>query len=111
VVSLLDGRHTVRLEVAKPQRNAYNGTDVRYAAPVRVVCSVQPLRAEEASALGVTPDTAYRVIARKWLGGPYSRVTFNGRPFFQHGETLHHTMSPRTAHDTAVILAQTAKVQ
>ena len=89
----------------------YNGRDVTYARPVSVRCSVQPLSTDEATALGVTINTACTVIARSWPGGPYSRVTWQGRQWYQHGETAQHRMSPRTAHDRAVVLAQTAVVR
>ena len=110
-MSLLDrGPHVVQVETATPGKGIYNERTFTYAAPVVVRCSVQPVRAEEAAVFGVTPDTAYRVRCRSWPGGMYSRVTWQGRTWFQHGETQHHTMSPRTAHDAALIVAQAAEV-
>jgi hypothetical protein len=111
-VSLLDrARHWVLVEPAVVSVGAYNEQVVSYGAAVRVPCAVQPLRAEEAVGLGVTADTAYKVIARDWPGSLHSRVTWLGRTWFQHGETLHHTMSPRTQHDVAIIEAADAEVR
>lgn len=111
-MSLLDrGPHLVQVEVAHAGVDAYNDTKITYAEPVEVRCSVQPVRAEEAAGLGVTPDTAYKVLCRSWPGSIRSKVTWRGRTWFQHGETLHHGMSPRTAHDVAVIVALSAEVK
>lgn len=109
-MSLLDGRQVAKVEVATLVPNAYNGGDITYASPVSVRCSVQPLSSDEATALGIQIDTAYTVFARRWPGGPYSRVTWDGRQWFQHGEAARRRMGRATQHDRAIILAQTAPV-
>ncbi len=113
-MSLLDrGPHTVTLRLAVPVKGAYNETIRTYPDPLITVggCSVQPLRAEEVTSLGLQVDTAYRVICRYWPGGPDSKVEWDGRTWFQYGETLHATTGRRTRHDKAVIVAQSAEVK
>jgi hypothetical protein len=111
-MSLLDrATHWVSVETAVRSTGEYGEDKVSYAAPVQVGCFVQPVRAEEANGLGVQADTAYKVIARDWPGGIHSRITWLGRTWFQHGETLHHTMSARTRHDVAIIEAADAEVR
>ncbi len=108
---LINARHWVLVEPAVAGVGFYKEPTVTYGPAVSVSCAVQPLRAEEAVGLGVTADTAYKVIAKDWPGSLHSRVTWLGRTWFQHGETLHHTMSPRTQHDVAIIEAADAEVR
>jgi hypothetical protein len=108
---LSNARHWVSVEPALSGKGAYGEQTVTYGPAVAVSCSVQPIRAEEAVGLGVQADTAYKVIARDWPGSLHSRVTWLGRTWFQHGETLHHTMSPRTQHDVVIIEAADAEVR
>jgi len=106
-MSLLDrGPHTVLVELAQPG-DAW--TKQTYAPPVSMRCKITPLRAEDAAALGL--DTALRVTARAWPGGPRSRITWQGRYWYQRGETLSHTTSPRTRHDTATLVSNAAEVK
>jgi len=111
-MSLLDrARHWVLVESAVSGVGEYGEDTVTYGPAVSVACAVQPVRAEEANGLGVQADTAYKVIARDWPGGIHSRVTWLGRTWFQHGETLRHSMSARTQHDVAIIEAASAGVR
>lgn len=111
-MTLLDrARHWVSVETATSTVGAYGEDTVTYGPALPVQCAVQPVRAEEANGLGVQADTAYKVIARDWPGGIHSRVTWLGRTWFQHGETLRHTMSARTQHDVAIIEAADAEVR
>lgn len=108
---LSNARHWVSVEPAIAGAGKYGEQTVTYGAAVSVACAVQPLRAEEAVGLGVTVDTAYKILAKSWPGSVHSRVTWLGRTWFQHGETLHHTMSPRTQHDVVIIEAADAEVR
>lgn len=103
--------HSVSVALAVTTLDKYNGDAITYPSSITVRCAVQPLSADEAAGLGVSPSTSYRVIARSWPGGMLSRVIWDGRTFFQRGETLHRSMSPRTKHDYAVLVSNVAEVK
>lgn len=109
-MSLLDrGPHTVTVVPQIVVQDRYGETTAD-GTPVPVRCSVQPMSADETSAAGLQVETAYRVIARDWPGGPYSRVEWDGRVWDQQGEPKRYGMSERTRHVDVVITARGAEV-
>lgn len=106
MVNLLDNPpHLVTVEPMTTTVDSASGNDVAYYLPaVSVRCSVQPMTTAEVTAWGLTGRTAYSVRCRSWPGNLGARVTWNGHQWRQEGDTLHRTMSARTAHDSAVIV-------
>ena len=111
-MSLLTGKHTVTVTPKVKTRDQYGDWALTPGVPVQVRCSVQPVGAEEAEALGVQASTTNRVIGRGiWPGGVHSTVLWGGRSWDQHGEVRQYSMSPRTAHYDLIITARSAEVK
>ena len=107
-MSLLDGRHVVRViplsRPSDPDDGPVEGTAVEWR------CNVQPVSAELASTAGFDFTSTFRLSGRGWPGGSMSRVMvvsgpWTGREFEQIGEPVIHRMSTATAHDVVFVKA------
>lgn len=98
-MSLLDGRHLLKVYPGKPGPPDRHGMRTyTWDAPVDVEANVQYLSSSERETLGVQVATVARVLAREWPGGPRTKVFWDGRWWEQNGEALWFTRSVRTSH-------------
>lgn len=121
-MSLLDrGPHSVQVEPrVRTSVDRTNNPTYGYGPPVEVRgLSVQPTSSTGARGGrdgAADPEAApvtllMKVIGRgPWPGGPYSRVTFEGRRFDQIGEALVRSTGRRTHHFVVTIRARTGEV-
>lgn len=111
------GVHEVQVRRVIETDSPY-GPERHVTDPVSVQCNVQPVSAEESQALGLSAATVYRLKyfpgehgGAPWPGGPYSRITWQGREYEQRGDALESSMSPRTAHVKVLMVDVTAEVR
>lgn len=116
-MNLRRGVHTVQVQESKTEY-VDGRKKSTLGQPTTYRVNVQPVSTAEREALGLSVDTVYRVKYWPqlhgnipWVGGAYSRITWNGREFDQHGEALLSSMSPRTGHVKILMTARTSEVK
>lgn len=105
-MSLLDrAPHEVLVYPEVASDDGY-GTPIRVPAeePVLVRGWMRPVSAEERQALGQQSATTYRLFARDIPGGPWARVSWDGRDFDAVGEPLVHDSAGVTSLDHMTVL-------
>lgn len=109
-MSLLDQPTDTVTVVPQMVANDAYGTPVAGtpAAAVKVRCRVQPLVTLDQT--GQATYAQYRIVARSFPRGPFSKVTWNGRDWEIVGEPQRHNGSPRTAHVSVDIKALSPEV-
>ncbi|WP_346843738.1 hypothetical protein [uncultured Rothia sp.] len=118
-MSLRKGRHVVTVQPMHEDTYGSRGAVVqRLGAPVPYQVNVQPLSSSEIEEIGLKVATAYRVKywpqehgGVPWAGGPYSRITWDGREFDQQGEAMLSSMSDVTGHVRVVMTARGTEVK
>lgn len=117
-MSLRKGRHKVTVRQAVESTNSRGAIVQSWGEPVEYSVNVQPVSTAEAESLGLTVNTVYRLKywpnehgGVPWVGGAYSRITWDGREFDQQGEAMVSSMSPRTGHVKVLMSARGSEVK
>lgn len=117
-MSLRKGRHTVSVRPAFTEVTDRGALVQRWAEPEAFQVNVQPVSTAEAEALGLTVATVYRIKywpqehdGKPWAGGPYSRITWNGREYDQQGDPMESSMSATTGHTKVLMTARASEVR
>lgn len=117
MTALRKGKHRVILIPRREQlsdRGLLVQTD---GDPVEYQVNVQPSSTSERQALGITTDTVYRLKyfpqmhgGKPWVGGPYSRILWEGKEYEQLGDPMLTSMSPQTGHVKVMMKAKWSEV-
>lgn len=117
-MSLRHGVHTVTVRPTVKTMGPRGELVASLGEPVEYSVNVQPVSSSEAESLGMQVSTLYRVKyfpqahgGVPWVGGAYSRITWNGREFDQQGEAMVSSMSPRTGHVKILMAARSSAVK
>lgn len=111
-MSLLEGRHRLQVQTARRGGTSkYGNAQITYKDPVEVSGNVQAVSSEEIASLGMQTKSVYRVLARSWPGGPYSRIFWEGKMFEQRGEARWFTRSAATYHCEVLMVAAGVEIK
>lgn len=117
-MTLRKGKHVVSVRTAVETVDDRGAIVQTWGRPVEYSVNVQPLSSSEVEAFGLKVSTAYRVKywpqehgGKQWVGGAYSRISWDRREYDQQGEAMLSSMSPRTGHVTVIMTARTSGVR